>query len=311
MIETPIYRTVQRLMAFALVLSLCLFVLLLSAPGARAEEAATGGATDWHAKFAEHFTDEVIITDHSYSSPNVSINISTHQEIIDGYQQVWYVADIYIASLDCFRCFARGDSFDHYVKVPADELAQEAGALISINGDYCNAQGQPGFYVRNSHVYNTYQTTVDICVLYSDGTMETYTKKGYKVNDVLAREPYQVWKFGPCLLTKEGGAKKEFNAAGGLWIGNPRSAIGYYEPGHYCFVVVDGRQKNWSRGLTLKQLSQLFADLGCKCAYNLDGGASATMCFMGQLFNKPSSFRKIGDIVMICEPQVEGDALPS
>ena len=309
MIETTIYRAVQRLMASALVLSLCFSMLLAGAPEAQAEE-EMGEASDWRARYAEHFTDEIIITDHSYSSPNVSINISTHQELIDGYPQVWYVADIYIASLDCFRCFARGDSFDRYVKVPADELAQEAGALISINGDYCNAQGQPGFYVRNGQVYDAYQTTVDICVLYSDGTMETYTKKGYKVDEVLAREPYQVWKFGPSLLTNEGGAKSEFNAAGGLWIGNPRSAIGYYEPGHYCFVVVDGRQKTWSRGLTLKQLSQLFADLGCKCAYNLDGGASATMCFMGGLFNKQSSYRKIGDIVMICEPQGEGDALP-
>ena len=31
-------------------------------------------------------------------------------------------------------------------------------------------------------------------------------------------------------------------------------------------------------------------------------GASATMTFMGQLFNKQSSYRKIGDILMIGEP---------
>ena len=33
--------------------------------------------------------------------------------------------------------------------------------------------------------------------------------------------------------------------------GNPRSCIGYYEPGHYCFVIVDGRQKQ-SAGVTLR-----------------------------------------------------------
>lgn len=296
-------RALRRGLAAVLALVLCLSGLFAVAPAALASEAAaTGEKTEWQIRFAEHFTDEVVITDHSYSSPNVSIDITTHQEIIDGYQQVWYVADIYIASIDCFRCFARGNSFDHYVKVQADELAQEANALLAINGDYCNAQVQSGFYVRNGQVYDTHQTVVDICVLYSDGTMETYGKKDYKVDEVLEREPYQVWKFGPRFLTKEGGVKKEFNAAGGLWIGNPRSAIGYYEPGHYCFVMVDGRQKNWSRGLTLEQMSQLFADLGCKCAYNLDGGASATMTFMGQLFNKQSSYRKIGDILMIGEP---------
>ena len=301
----PSFRTGFRCFAAALLL-LCLFSLLTFAPSARAEEPLSGEKSAWQIRYADHFSDEIVITDHSYSSPNVSINITTYQETIIGYPQVWYVADIYIASLDCFRCFAHGDSFDRFVRAPADELAQEANALLAINGDYCNAQVQDGFYVRNGQVFDTHQTVVDICVLYSDGTMETYGKKDYKVSEILERNPYQVWKFGPRLLTKEGKAKTEFNAAGGLWIGNPRSAIGYYEPGHYCFVMVDGRQKNWSRGLTLQQLSQLFADLGCECAYNLDGGASATMTFMGQLFNKQSSYRKIGDIVMIGEPNQEG-----
>lgn len=301
-----LYRTRHRYRS-AVVSFLCLFPLLAFAPLARADEPVAGEKTAWQLRFADHFTDEIVVSDHSYSSPNISINITTHRETIDGYPQVWYVADIYIASLDCFRCFAHGNSFDRFVRAPADELAQEANALLAINGDYCNAQVQDGFYVRNGQIFDTHQTVVDICVLYSDGTMETYGKKDYKVNEILERKPYQVWKFGPRLLTKEGAAKTEFNAAGGLWIGNPRSAIGYYEPGHYCFVMVDGRQKNWSRGLTLKQLSQLFADLGCVCAYNLDGGASATMTFMGQLFNKQSSFRKIGDIVMIGEPIQEGE----
>ena len=56
---------------------------------------------------------------------------------------------------------------------------------------------------------------------------------------------------------------------------NPRSAVGYYEPGHYCFVVIDGRQPGYSKGATLMQLAQLFESLGCKEAYNLDGGKSA------------------------------------
>ena len=293
-------KTARRCAAALLALHLCLGGLSAFAPEARAED--TAEKTEWQIKFAEHFTDEVVITDHSYSSPNVSIDITTYQETIDGYPQVWYVADIYIASLDCFRCFARDNSFDHYIKVQADELAQEGKALVSINGDYCSAQGNYGFYVRNGVVYHDQQTTCDLCVLYNDGVMETYSKKGYKVADVIERGAYQVWKFGPRLLDENGKAMTEFNAPGPIWIGNPRSAVGYYEPGHYCFVMVDGRQAEWSRGLTLEQLAQLFENLGCTAAYNLDGGASATMTFNGQLYNKQSSYRKIGDILMICEP---------
>ncbi len=41
---------------------------------------------------------------------------------------------------------------------------------------------------------------------------------------------------------------------------------------HYCFLVIDGKQKNYSRGMFLDEMAQLFESLGCKAAYNLDGG---------------------------------------
>ncbi len=257
--------------------------------------------TEWQKKFAAHFTDEVVVTDHSYSSPQVSIDITTYQEVIDGYNQVFYVADIYIAQVENFQSWAGNGSFTSYFATPMEELAQSCDALLAINGDYCNAQVQWGFFVRNGELYNTDQTLCDICVLYYDGTMETYDWRDYKVDDILARSPYQVWKFGPQLLDENGDPLPYFNTSEAIAIGNPRSGIGYYEPGHYCFVTCDGRHEEWSRGLTISQYAQLFHDLGCKVAYNLDGGASATMAFMGSLYNRQSSERDVGDILIIRE----------
>jgi exopolysaccharide biosynthesis protein len=83
---------------------------------------------------------------------------------------------------------------------------------------------------------------------------------------------------------------------------NPRTAIGYYEPGHYCFVVVDGRQDGYSDGLTLAELSQLFHDLGCQTAYNLDGGQSSMMVFQDSLVNQPyKGGRNSSDIVYLTD----------
>ena len=284
-----------------IILALLLQEVLSLTPQARAEDKESE-KTEWQIRFAEHFSDEVVVTDHSYTSPNISINIKRYKKTIQGNQQVWYVADIYIASLDCLRSYAHDDSFDRYVAVHADKLSKEAKALVAINGDFCGAQRNNMFYVRNGKVYQKKQTNCDICVLYNDGTMETYSKKGYKVSDVIERGAYQVWKFGPRLLDSDGKAKTKFNASLAIKNSNPRSAIGYYEPGHYCFVTVDGRKWRWSRGMTLQQLAQVFEDLGCKEAYNLDGGASATMTFMGERYNKQSSYRKISDIIMIGEP---------
>ena len=257
--------------------------------------------TDWQEKFAGHFTDKVIKTDNSYSSPDVSITITTYKEELEGYPQVWYVADVYVADIENFQTYVENNSYTSFISTPAEELADMSGAIISINGDYCNAQVQYGFFVRNGIMYQKSQTVCDICVLYYDGTMETYDPKDYSVEDIVAKKPYQVWKFGPRLLDEEGKAMTVFNASDAIATGNPRSAIGYYEPGHYCFVTADGRQGGWSRGLTLEQMSQLFEKLGCKAAYNLDGGASATMTFQGSLYNSQSSPRDLGDILLIKE----------
>ena len=39
--------------------------------------------------------------------------------------------------------------------------------------------------------------------------------------------------------------------------------------------------------MTLDDFAQVFVDLGCTQAYNLDGGGSSTMVFRGRLINRP------------------------
>ncbi len=132
--------------------------------------------------------------------------------------------------------------------------------------------------------------------------MVTYGADEYKVEDVLAREPYQIWKFGPALLDENGRPRESFNATGPISDVNPRTGLGYYEPGHYCFVVVDGRQGGYSAGLRIGRFAELFADLGCTAAYNLDGGRSSVMVFRGSFFNHPYlNGRNAGDILLIRE----------
>ena len=55
----------------------------------------------------------------------------------------------------------------------------------------------------------------------------------------------------------------------------------------FLFVVVDGRSTGYSRGMTMTEFAQVFADLGAETAYNLDGGGSSAMVFNGQLVNNP------------------------
>ena len=254
---------------------------------------------DWKSKFADKFTDTVVQTESSYTSPNISITIDK-VTLTDTYTSICYVADIYVADLHCFQTYWANGRYSYYGYQSPLGLARDSGGLLTINGDYADNQ-QSGFLVRNGELYYSDATSRDICVLYYDGTMETYDGGQYSVDAILAREPYQSWKFGPALLNSDGSAKSSFNTSNEISWENPRSALGYYEPGHYCFVVVDGRQ-SFSRGLTMRELSDFFASLGCKAAYNMDGGASAVMTFDQRIVNSPSNGgRDSGDILLIRE----------
>ena len=254
--------------------------------------------TEWQKKFADKFTDEVVITDNSYTSPEVSVTIETVVEKVDGRQVTYYVADVYVASLDNFKTYTAYDQMRCYIAQDAEKMAVACNAIYGISGD-CFSMQKNGFLVRNGQVYVNNRNN-NICVLFPDGTMETYDRATYKVEDIMARDPVQVWSFGPVLLDPDGTVRDRYEVSDAISYSNPRSAVGYYEPGHYLLVTVDGRQ-NHSYGLSIPQLAQVFADRGCKVAYNLDGGATAVATFGGEVISKQSNYRELSDMLIITE----------
>lgn len=248
----------------------------------------------WGNKFAGRFsTGEIIVTDNSYQSDNIAITIEKVQQA----GVTYYIADIFLRDIDYFRAAFAGGSYARNRAADVLDMAVENQAILAITGDYYGIRDK-GIVIRNGELYRS-STFEDILILYRDGRMETLTKGEFDLEAVKAGGAWQAWSFGPMLL--DGGqVMSEFNS--NVTPRNPRSAIGYYEPGHYCFVLVDGRQEGYSIGLSLRQMSQLFADLGCQAAYNLDGGESAVMTFMGQLVNQPyRDGRPVSDIVYIGE----------
>ena len=251
----------------------------------------------WGEKFADKFTDgEVIATENSYQSANVNITVQK----VEGDRQIYYIADIYINDLSCLRsAFARGE-YNGGIE-PITDMAENCGAIVAISGDHYYGRYE-GVVVRN--YYWCRETRFqDVGVLLSDGSLVTLTNAELDMDNLKEAAPYQVWSFGPELLDAEGKAKTSFNST--VTVNNPRSAIGYVEPGHYYFVVVDGRI-NESRGMTMQELAQLFEDLGCVSAYNLDGGQSSGFVWQGELMSYPYG-RNISDIIYIVDGAQEGD----
>jgi Phosphodiester glycosidase len=73
----------------------------------------------------------------------------------------------------------------------------------------------------------------------------------------------------------------------------PRTAVGLSADGTTAWlVVVDGRQKGYSEGATLGELTELFISLGASDAINLDGGGSSSLVQQGkddqpEVLNRP------------------------
>ena len=62
---------------------------------------------------------------------------------------------------------------------------------------------------------------------------------------------------------------------------HPRTAMGYTKDGKLVILMIEGRNKI-AHGATLTQEAQIFKDLGCWEALNLDGGGSSCMLVNGK-----------------------------
>ena len=248
----------------------------------------------WGEKFADKFTDgEVIRTEDTYRSANVNVTIShVEEEGLD-----YHVADIYIRDIQYLRT-AFGEKGYGSRSLTA-ELAVANHAVVAISGDYYSAR-QEGIVLRNGVLYRETRFE-DVCILLGDGRLVTVPNNAVDLDELREAAPWQVWSFGPRLL-EDGKAMTKFTSA--VTRKNPRSAIGYVEPGHYYFVQVDGRGANGSHGMTMQELAALFESLGCQSAYNLDGGQTAGFAWGGELLSFPYG-RSVSDIVYITDDPVE------
>lgn len=253
---------------------------------------------------------EPVRTSTTYQSQNLYISISSHWVDHGSDRADVYVADIYVRSLDSFRRGLADQWKKGTAKITA--ISEKYGAILSMTSDSAENLDKGWVIMNGLTLRHTKNSKRDLCVLYTNGEMAVIPAGELKHDQIAAlAEQGQIWQtflFGPALLDSEGKRMTTFNSTVGVH--NPRSIIGYYAPGHYCFVQVDGRgtQSRLSpgrtnKGLTLAQVSQFMEELGCKAAYNLDGGQSSVMYFNGGIYSTPQNGgRRLGDVVMLVEP---------
>lgn len=235
----------------------------------------------------------------SYGGENVIVNLYKIENDVNS-EMCYYFADVYVRHISNLRTAFAYDTYGQSINQETLEMAQNNNAIVAINGDYYGLHRR-GVVIRNGTVYRE-SATDDVCVIFSDGVMKTYLEDEFDIDEVCALGAYQAWNFGPALLNADGSAIEDFEGNRDIKGVNPRTAIGYFEPGHYCFVVVDGRQEGYSQGASLEQLSEILADHGCSAGYNLDGGKTSMMIYGDEVANRPTQGgRDVSDIIFVAE----------
>ena len=259
-------------------------------------------------EYLDRFSDTVIDTEDTYRDRTISITWTRHETTErTGRTLVYFVADIYVQNVESIRRALSGPNYRALNKVPMVKFAEQYNTILAMSGDHATAENKCYTVVNGEEIYRSKTLRRDLCVLFRDGELKTYAPGDVSIPFLEARGVWQTWNFGPMLLDANGDTMTKFNLPDGIADRNPRAAIGYYEPGHYCFVVVDGRQSGYSIGLDLPELSVLMKELGCKAAYNLDGGISAQITWHNSRINHPGYDRSIIDIVYIPYPEEGGE----
>lgn len=272
-----------------------------------ADDTATAGVSTAAATVAA----EVNATsdDWSYSSDDIQIQIDQVQTGSGSDQITYFVADVVLKEASSLRSAFADSSFGTNIIEDTSEIASSNNALFAINGDYYGFR-EDGVIIRNGTVYRD-DPVRDAMALFDDGTMKTYDEEEISSSDLLAQGATNTLSFGPILI-QDGNIVSDFSSVKidsnfgnrSIQNANPRTAIGMIAPNHYVFVVVDGRSEGYSRGMTLAELAAVMSDLGATEAYNLDGGGSSTMYFMGRVVNNPlgkNQERGVSDILYIKE----------
>jgi len=233
-----------------------------------------------------------VYTANSYQDENISITITTERI----YDTQAYIANIQLQSIDYLKTAFAQDTFGRNIKQKTSTIAEAHNAILAINGDYCGFRNH-GFVIRNGILYRDSARSSgddEALVIYENGSFEVVKENDVAADKLSEKGAVQVFSFGPSLLSKGEISVNENSEVAKAKTSNPRTAIGIISPLRYIIIVSDGRT-NASTGLTLYQLAEIFEELGCETAYNLDGGGSATMWFNGEVINIPTDGSKLGE----------------
>lgn len=234
-----------------------------------------------------------------YVSPTAKIIIERKSDPTQ--PLTWFEAELWgdVASGEILRTEWRDEEKKAKERGDAAETARWRKAVFAMNTDYftyrvsSNGSRHTGVVIRDgeilyddryaeSEVSQWLFPNLDTLAFYPDGSLSVHHSYELTAQDYIDRGAYAVYSFGPYLIKDGELSEKAYTSSDSK---NPRCALGMVEPGHYVAVLCEGRLKR-SSGVDIAYLSKLMRKKGCQVAFNMDGGQTAVMCFMGKQLNQ-------------------------
>lgn len=217
----------------------------------------------------------------------------------------WFEADLYgdLDAGEMLRTVQNDPEKMGKVRVDATETAKKHNVVFAMNTDYytyrvaVNNNRHTGIVIRDGRIlyddpYTEKQVTnsmfpnLDMLAFMPDGSLKVYHSWEKTAQEFIDEGVQTVYSFGPYLLLD---GKVSERAYANNENKNPRCAIGMVEPGHYVAIMCEGRLKR-SVGVTISYLAKMMRAKGCQVAFNMDGGQTAVMVFMGKQLNQIGAY---------------------
>ena len=247
-----------------------------------------------------------------YASDTLWIEI--HRQVQAKPKRVWYEAEVRCAEGSTGPRMIANDP-EHW-KTATEypyKIARKTGTVLGISNDYAQLRLQQknrrsGIIIRDGQVYSDRTRkkgekgfpNLDCLAIWPDGDMKVFYSDEKTAEEYLEEGAVDVLAFGPILirdgeLNEEGIAKYGTSHA-------QRTAVGMVEKGHYWFMMLEGRIKR-STGDGIGFLAEKLMEKQCTVGFNLDGGDTSCIVFMGhqlctmQNGKKHLSSRRTSDIL--------------
>ena len=224
---------------------------------------------------------------------------------------IYTFSEVKVAHPSQFRRHLAGGEYGSNMQYLTTEMAAEVNAVVASAGDFYRFRDF-GAVVYRGEAKRVEGTYAETCYIDANGDMHfTYGGDVLRVSEVQEFvDEHDIrfsLAFGPILVDNYEVVPHTWYGVGEINDEYARAALLQMDTLHYIVVTAntDGVTENVP---TVAEFQEIVAATGCRHAYSLDGGQTATIVMNDELVNRPvkGQQRKISDIIYFATAVPEG-----